>query len=457
MTAKPSLVPRLLLLAAVICLVAVSLFLKDTGRPSLSFVEPPRERVVNILWAQWKPADYLQTLANEFTQETGIRVNVIQKPWGQWQTYFFDHMAQSSEQFDLVIGDSQWLGRGVDEGHYIDLTLWYQRHQVAHRFEPVALAGYAEYPKGSQRYWSVPLEGDVMGFAYRRDLFENPAEQQGFLQRYGYPLAVPETWLQLRDIAEHFYRPEQRFWGVLAWQEARYDGLTMALQSVIRSWGAELGNPTTHQVRGILNTKAAADGLRFYRDLVGFGNPEWRDYYLDTERSADKPLIAGEVAMAMVYFAITPELLNPEVNPYYDRIGFFPVPAGPAGRATSLGGQGVSLISYSKRKEHALRFLEWFIEPQVQQRWSDLGGLSCAVDVLASEQFLQRSPMHRPFSESFRTAKDFWAVPEYAELLRHSQHYFNDFMRHEASADDVLASLADEWEYIFEHNGYYRE
>lgn len=457
MRKKSSIALRTLLVAAIASLVVVSLFLKDTDQPVHKFIEPPRERVINILWAQWKPADYLQILAHDFTRETGIRVNVFQRPWGEWQQHFFSEMAQRSDFYDLVVGDSQWLGMGATQGHYIDLTQWYEAHHVAPRFEPVALQGYSEYPKGSGRYWSVPLEGDVMGFAYRRDLFENPHEQARFLARYGYPLAVPETWFQLRDIAEHFYRPTQGLWGIMAWQEPHYDGLTMALQSVIRAWGAGIGDPATHQVRGILNTAEAADALRFYKQLTTFGNPEWRDYYLDTEFSADKPLMGGQVAMAMVYFAITPELLNPQLNPYSDSIGFFPVPAGPQDSATSLGGQGISLISYSKRKEHALRFLEWFIQQEVQQQWSDSGGLSCAIEVLESERFLQNSPMHRPFSESFIHARDFWTVPEYPTLLQHSQLYFHRFMMGSLSAEDALDSLASEWEEVFEHHGYYRE
>ena len=29
---------------------------------------------------------------------------------------------------------------------------------------PATVAGYAEYPKGSKKYWAIPLEGDANGF-----------------------------------------------------------------------------------------------------------------------------------------------------------------------------------------------------------------------------------------------------------------------------------------------------
>ena len=35
---------------------------------------------LNILWAQWDPADYLQEIGNMYEEETGIVVNVVQEP-----------------------------------------------------------------------------------------------------------------------------------------------------------------------------------------------------------------------------------------------------------------------------------------------------------------------------------------------------------------------------------------
>ncbi|GGK73568.1 ABC transporter substrate-binding protein [Amphritea balenae] len=446
----------LLLIVAV--LLFILLFYKDNGHRTISFVEPPKTASITILWAEWKPADYLQILAHDFTRETGIEVTVVQRSWSDWQQHFISEMEQKSKRYDLVIGDSQWLGYGARNGHYIDLTKWIAKQQIEAQFVPTAMQGYAEYPKGSQRYWAIPAEGDAMGFAYRKDLFEDPHEQRLFQQRYGYPLKVPETWQQLSDIAQHFYRPDQHLWGIMNWVEPNYDGLTMALQSVLWAWGAELGNQQNHEVVGVLNTPEAAEALRFYKQLTSYTNPAWKEYYLDTDKSHNQPLISGEAAMAMVYFAITPELLNPVTNPYADKIGFFPTPAGPAGRATSLGGQGLSLISYSKKKEYALAFLEWFVQQETQQKWSDLGGLSCHVKILNSESFLQASPMHPAFSESFGFVQDFWAVPEYAQLLDLSQQHWDEYLNtDQLTAEQSLDRLAQQWDKVFEYGGYYKE
>ncbi len=303
------------------------------------------------------------------------------------------------------------------------------------------------------------MEGDAAGFAYRKDLFEDTKEKVAFKSKFGYELAVPETWQQLRDIAEFFYRPQNNLYGVLAWTEPSYDGMTMGMDSLVWAWGANLGDPKTYKVNGILNTKEGVDALKFYKQLYQYSNPKWAKYYLDTNSSSNKPLIDGNVAMAMGYFAINPELLDKQKNPqYYDKIGFFAAPKGPAGQYASLGGQGISIVSYTKKKDDAFKFLAWFVKDETQKKWAKLGGLSCSKTVLASDEFLNASPLNRPFVQSMNVVKDFWSVPEYPQLLAISQRYWYQYVvEGTITAEDAMNNISKEWETVFDKNGYYKE
>lgn len=420
--------------------------------------KPDEIKTLTILWAKWKPADYLKTLTESFTAETGIKINIVQESWDIWQEIFFKEMSRKGERFDMVIGDSQWLGRGVAGGHYIELTKWIADHGVTDTMFPSSITGYAEFPKTSGHYWAVPVEGDAMGFSYRKDLFEDPKEKIDFRDRFGYELGIPETWRQLKDIAQFFYRPDQDLYGVLCWVEPQYDGITMGIESLIWAWGADLGDPITYKVKSILNSEAGIEALEFYKELNSYNNPEWADFYLDKDASSNLPMLEGKVAMAMGYFAISPELLEDKENPYAEKIGFFAVPRGPVARAASLGGQGISIVSYSKKKKLSLQFLEWFIRDDVQEKWAQLGGLSCNTKVLNSTKFLNASPINRPYKESIEMVKDFWAVPEYPELLRISQKFWSEYINEDArSAKETMDIIARKWEAVFEHAGYYKE
>ncbi len=118
---------------------------------------------LNILWAQWDPADYLQEIGNMYEAETGIKVNVIQEPWGSFGNLFFAEMAAQGTSYDMVVGDSQWLGQGATQGHYLDMTDFLVSEGIAETVTPATLASYGEYPPGSGTYYGYPTEGDADG------------------------------------------------------------------------------------------------------------------------------------------------------------------------------------------------------------------------------------------------------------------------------------------------------
>src|SRR6187402_1864720 len=148
---------------------------------------------LTILWAEWDPANYLQELVNQYEAETGVKVTVETTPWPDFQTKAFTEFNAQGSAYDLVVGDSQWLGAASTGGHYVELTDFVKAHNLTVTMAPATMQYYSEYPGGSGHYWSVPLEGDAVGWAYRKDWFEDPTEMANFKAKYGRDLAVPKT------------------------------------------------------------------------------------------------------------------------------------------------------------------------------------------------------------------------------------------------------------------------
>jgi len=68
------------------------------------------------------------------------------------------------------------------------------------------------------------------------------------------------------------------------------------------------------------------------------------------------------------------------------------------------------------------------------------------------------TPYNRSFMETMQMVKDFWAVPEYAELLEVSQRRWHEcVIAGTSSAKDSMDGIAKEWEAIFEKAGYYKK
>ena len=410
---------------------------------------------LTIVWAEWDPANYLQELSKDFTAETGIAVDVIQIPWPNFQDKVFTAFVGKSDLYDIVIGDSQWLGRNSQGQNYINLTDWINENIDVDSIYGPAMTAFAEYPKGSGTYWALPAEVDAAGYVYRKDLFEDPNEMTAFQEKYGYALAPPKTYDQLRDIAEFFTRPDKDLYGIATWYSKEYDGITMGFQQVMWSFGGAYGDADTYKVAGHINTEDSVKALEFYTDLLQFSPPDAPNYYWAETLGAYN---AGKVAMAMNYFAFFPGVLNPESNEIsHDKSGFFIAPAGPKGHYISIGGQGMSISSYSKNKALAKQYMKWFMQKPVQEKWAALGGFTPHKEVLQSDIFKTATPFNEAFAASFPYLRDFWAVPEYAELLEVCQTNWSEAISKIKSAKEALDAIARKHEEIFEDAGYYDE
>ena len=397
---------------------------------------------LTIFWAEWDPANFLQELVNEYPDAT---VTVETTPWGDFQTKTFAELNAHGDAYDMVVGDSQWLGAASTGGHYVDLTDFVKEHNLTEVMAPATMTYYSEYPKGSATYWSVPLEGDANGWAYRKDWFEDPTEMANFKAKYGYDLAVPTDYKQLRDIAEFFTRPDENRYGLALYTQTAYDALAMGVEQTIFTYGGELGDYAAGKAEGVLNSPQNVEALELYRELYTYTPPNWTQAFFAENNQA---FTEGLVAMAMNYFAFFPALADEATNPHAANTGYFANPAGPNGdHHAALGGQGISIVAYSDKQEASRKFLEWFIQEDVQKRWAELGGYTAHSATLESDEFLNATPYNRAFAESMVIVKDFWAVPVFADMLFQMNDRVHPYVTTgEGSAKEVLDALAKDWE-----------
>lgn len=399
---------------------------------------------LTILWAEWDPANYLQELVNEYQAETGVTVTVETVPWPDFQTKLFTELNAHGSAYDLVVGDSQFLGAASTGGHYIELTDFVNEHNLTEVMAPATMQFYSEYPGGSGHYWAIPLEGDAVGWAYRKDLFEDPTEMANFKAKYGYDLGVPQTFKQLIDIAEFFNRPDDTLYGAAIYTMNAGDAIVMGVENSVFAYGGSFGDYANYKVTGVLNSPEGAEALADYRKLFTFNPPGWGNAFFNETNTA---MVQGQVAMAMNFFAFFPSLVNESTNPLAADMGFFANPPGPRGDDfAALGGQGISVISYSENRDEAMKFLNWFVQEDTQKRWAELGGYSCNANLLSSQEFRNATPYNEAFYQTMFKVRDFWALPEYAELLQEAADTFYPYVVDgQGTAQETLDALAATW------------
>ena len=141
---------------------------------------------LTIWWAQWAPADYLQQIGNDYEAATGIKVNVVQTPWGDFYTRVGTEWAAKGTSYDLIVGDSQWVGQGVTQGHYVDLTDFMVSNGIDKTVTPATLKYYGEYPQGIGQLLGLPDRRRCQRFC----LSQGPVREPGRTWRPSRPNMV---------------------------------------------------------------------------------------------------------------------------------------------------------------------------------------------------------------------------------------------------------------------------
>jgi multiple sugar transport system substrate-binding protein len=161
---------------------------------------------------------------------------------------------------------------------------------------------------------------------------------------------------------------------------------------------------------------------------------------------------SGQVAMMMNWFAFFPGL-HKDPNVGGDKIGFFVNPADKT-KGSQLGGQGISVVSYSPNRAEALAYIKWFAAPDVQKKWWALGGYSAHKAVLEDPGFPATAPFAADFLVAMGGVKDFWQEPTYAELLQAMQKRVHDYVvADQGTAQEALDKLVQDWTIVFEDDG----
>ena len=410
---------------------------------------------LTLCWAAWDPANALVELSKEFEAESGHAMSFEFVPWSNFADRMLNELNSGGKLCDLLIGDSQWIGGGAENGHYLKLNNFFDREGISmDDYAAATVHAYSTWPKGTPNYYALPAMGDAIGWFYRKDWFERADIRAAYQQATGKELGEPRSQKELLEIAQFFQGREidgKTIYGAAIYTERGSEGITMGVTSALYPWGFKYENtPGKYDMEGAVNSPAAVAALEFYKEFYETATPPgYTNAYMVETLDAFK---SGQVAMAMNFFAFFPGLYaDPDTGG--DKIDFFVNP--PQNQpGSTLGGQGISVVSYSDKQDAALEYIKWFSNPEVQARWWSMGGYSAHNSVLNSDTFAASAPFAGDFLRAMEDVQDFWQEPAYAELLLAMQKRIHDYVvADKGTAREALDLLIQDWTEVFEDEG----
>lgn len=414
-----------------------------------------QDKSLTLCWAAWDPANALVELSKDFTAKTGVQMKFEFVPWPNFAARMLNELNSRGKLCDLLIGDSQWIGSAATEGHYVKLNEFFDKNGIKMAdFMPATVEGYSTWPKGTPNYWALPAMGDAVAFTYRKDWFERPELQKEFQAKYKRALAAPKTWAQFKEVGEFFQGRQidgKKVYGAALYTERGSEGITLGVTNVLYAYGFEYSNPKRpYDMKGYVNSAATAEGLEFYKDLYKCCTPPGHsNAYMTENLDAYK---SGQVAMQMNFIAFFPGIAKDRAVGG-EKTGFFAIPKAKY-QFAQLGGQGISVVKYSDKKDLALEYMKWFAQPAVQKKWWDMGGFTCLRSILEASGF-EKSTSYAPvFIDSMKIVKDFWAEPSYAQLLLAMQQRVHDYVvADKGTSQQALDLLVKDWTEILREDG----
>ncbi len=410
---------------------------------------------LTLCWAAWDPANALVELSKDFETQSGIKMNFEFVPWPNFADRMLNELNSGGQLCDLLIGDSQWMGGAAENGWYVKLNDFFDKEGISmDDFAPATVYAYSTWPKGTPNYYALPAMGDANGWFYRKDWFARPEIQEEFKAKYGRDLAEPKSQKELLEIAQFFQGREidgKTVYGASIFTERGSEGITMGATGALYAWGFKYENsPGSYDMQGAVNSPEAVEALEFYKELYKTGTPPGYDNaYMEQSLDAFK---SGQVAMAMNWFAFFPGLYA-DPNTGGDKIDFFVNPAQNVA-ASTLGGQGISVVANTDNMDGALAYVKWFANPDVQKKWWSMGGYSCHKAVLDDPNFVNTAPFAGDFLEAMGGVQDFWQEPAYAQLLLAMQERLHNYIvADQGTAQEALDGLIADWTEVFEDEG----
>jgi trehalose/maltose transport system substrate-binding protein len=292
-------------------------------------------------------AQLRQDALNEFTAKTGTQVDVIPTLGASAeQLELMQKFLQGGSQTpDVFLIDVIWPGTLHE--HLLDLSPYLTADDRKH------IPGLIENGTVANRIVSLPFYLNVGMLYYRADL----------LKKYGYR-SPPETWSELQAAALRIQQAERRagrrpLWGYV-WQGGAYEGLTCnALE-----WQASFGGGHIIESDGTVsvNNIRTAQALRGASKMIDWISPK---SVLSYTESDTLNVFQSGGAVFMRYWSSGFRAVNKEMA---GSAGIALLPAGPAGRAQTIGGFQLAVSRYSAHPSEAAALVRHLAGTEVQRR-----------------------------------------------------------------------------------------
>lgn len=396
--------------------------------------------------APWLPG--FEALTQEYTEQTGVRVDLRVFPFGQLNERSRSAVTANQSEFDIITmtelgttffyaGDLIMPFEELEPNFELDPNILHYNY-LTHWDEEV------NFGTESGTVRALPINGNIQLFFYRADLYENAG------------LPAPETWNDVMEAARQIGNPETGFFGYANRGQRGAGSISFDFYPFLTGMGGDIFADPPNDWAVILDSPEALAALELYLELAREYSPPNVASIGQAEQIA--LLASGQLLQTIVVAGAFADMDDLERSIVPDQVQYAVVPRPENGtHATNTGVlmQGIPRNLPEDRQRAALAFLTWVTGYDAQMSFARGGGVPVRSDVYESE--LADEPEFRYFqamAESTPYIVNRDRIPEALQYEDVLERRLNEALIGQTAPADALRLAAQEIYELMREAGY---
>ena len=388
-----------------------------------------------------------ETLIEEFTEETGIEVEIDALQYLKLRDRQLLEMSREEGEYDVVSWVVMWKGEYVSKGLLTPLSQFFTSGSLVdpgYDIDDVAdaylqnggvVGGKKGYMPGrSGALYGIPFGAETSILAYRKDILEE------------HGIAPPGTYDELRSALQKLHAA-----GVPALTSRGKTG-----HQVTAGWLLHLaplgGKIFDDNWNPVFNNPAGVEAAQVMREIAQTGPTGVPSFGFGDAAAA---FLGGDAAMYIDTLKIASMSRDPKLSKVDGKVGFALHPTG-SRCGSETGGFAIGIPANSKNREAAFLFIQYMTSKAGDRRMVELGGDPVRISTI--EHFKDKYAEYPVILEQLPCADPDWrpVIPERNELnVDVLGQALTEVITTDKPIQPIMDAAADKARAIMEREGYY--
>ena len=355
-------------------------------------------------------------------QNPTIKVNVkeveFEKAANQFKTATLSNSAP-----DIFRADIGWTTEFADLGVLLSL-----KDKVTEADKKDYFESAFKYNMYENDIYGIPMVTDAPALLYNKKMlaesgYENP----------------PETMEELLEIAKSVTNPTENQYGIYISPDSYY--------SLPYVWGFG-GGMISDDNEIMIGNSGSVDGIDFMMKLLNEKVAQPYKNFDNWNAVMMEDFKTGKVAMIINGPWATTDILNGGEFQTSTNLGVVPVPAGPNGQGSPVGGHNLVISKYTDTPDEAYQFIEFLNNVENQVYFAkELGILPTRQSAYDDKELLE-NPIFQGFRSQLEVATSRPVIPEGSLLFGDFTANLTSILMREITTIEGLGNVEDAWNYL---------